>query len=122
VYRERRQNRAGSGRLDRRGRLHACVPRPPLCSSVTVPIDDGGTRSAVLEQARAKADSAGVALTHVREEAVRQIVLAENALRTSLSANDASTALASATDAYSTALSAAATLALAIGSLGSAPQ
>jgi len=89
---------------------------------VTVPIYDGGTRSAVLEQARAKADSASVALTHVREEAVRQIVLAENALRTSLSANDASTALASATDAYSTALSAAATLALAIGSLGSAPQ
>ena len=90
--------------------------------------------------------------------AVRQIVLAENALLTSLSANDASTALALAaqttfdaplaayrsgvgsiteatlaetqllqaknasTDAYSTSLSAAATLALAVGSLGSAPQ
>jgi outer membrane protein TolC len=124
---------------------------------ITVPIYDGGLRKAVLEQARAKEDNARVALTHTREEAVRQIVIAENGLRTSVSAYGASTSLNSAaettfeaaftayrngvgsitdvtvaesqllqaknatTDAYSAALSAAATLALSVGSLGSAP-
>jgi outer membrane protein len=125
---------------------------------ITVPLYDGGLRAAVLEQARAKADSASLALSHTREEAVRQIVVAENGLRTSLSAYRASTALRQAaettfeaalaayrhgvgsitdatvaesellqaknasTDTYSAALSAAATLALAVGALGSAPQ
>jgi len=127
-------------------------------AGITVPVYDGGLRAAVLEQARAKADSASIALTHTRDEAVRQIVVAQNALRTVLSAYSASTALTAAaettfeaafaayrngvgsitdatvaetqllqarngsTDAYSAALSAAATLALAVGSLGSAPQ
>ena len=129
-----------------------------IFAGVTMPIYDGGTRAAVLGRAQAKADSAALALTHTQEEAVRQIVAAENAVRTSLSAYDASTSLAAAaqttfdaalgayrsgvgsvtdvtlaetqlllarnaaTDAHSAALSAAATLALAAGALGSAPQ
>jgi outer membrane protein len=60
------------------------------------PIYDGGTRAAVLMQAQAKADNAGLALTKTRQDAVRQIVLAENALRTSISAYTAATDLASA--------------------------
>jgi outer membrane protein len=126
-------------------------------AGITVPVYDGGLRKAVLEQARAKADSARVEMTHTREEAVRQIVTAQNALRTSVSAYNASTSLNlasqttfdaafeayrngvgsitdvavaesqllqsqnAATDAYSGSLSAAATLALSVGALGSAP-
>lgn len=67
-----------------------------IFAGVTVPVYDGGTRAAVLGQARAKADSAHVALTHTREEAVRQVVAAENALRTGLSAYHAATSLAAA--------------------------
>ena len=63
---------------------------------VTIPLYDGGTRSAVLAQARAEADSAEARLTHVRDEAVREIVAADNTLRTSLSAFQASKSLASA--------------------------
>ena len=62
----------------------------------TVPIYDGGTRAAALEQVRNNADSAEALLTRRRNDAVRQIVLADNALRTSLSAYSASNALASA--------------------------
>ncbi len=129
-----------------------------IFAGVTVPLYDGGTRDAQLSRARAEADSAGSRLTQVREDAVRQIVLADNALRTSLATYAASQTLEAATqttfdsalaayrsgvgsitdltlaetqllqaknastDAYSTALSAAATLALATGALGAAPQ
>jgi len=125
-------------------------------AGITVPIYDGGLRAAVLEQARAKADKATTALTHTREDAIRQIVVTQNELRTSLSAYEASTALTdaaettfeatlaayrngvgsitdttlaenqllearnAATDAYSASLSVATSLALAVGSLGSA--
>jgi outer membrane protein len=65
-------------------------------AGVTVPVFDGGTRAAIMEQAQAKADNAGLALTRTRDETVRQIVLANNALRTSLSAYTAATAVASA--------------------------
>ncbi|HET7837028.1 MAG TPA: TolC family protein [Variovorax sp.] len=65
-------------------------------AGVTVPLYDGGTRDAMLAQARADADSAEARLTRIRQDAVRQIVLADNALRTSLSAHDASDALVSA--------------------------
>ena len=65
-------------------------------AGVTVPLYDGGTRDAILKQAEAKADSAGLALARTRNEAVRQIVLANNALRTSLSAYNAATSVASA--------------------------
>jgi outer membrane protein TolC len=63
---------------------------------VTIPLYDGGTRSAVLAQARAEADSADARLSHVRDEAVREIVAADSTLRTSLSAYEASKSLASA--------------------------
>ena len=62
----------------------------------TVPIYDGGTRAALLEQARNNVDSAGAQLTRRRNDAVRQLVVADNALRTSLSAYSASNALAAA--------------------------
>ncbi len=126
-------------------------------AGITIPVYDGGRRAAVLAQARAKADSASAELAHTQEEAVRQIVAAQNGLQTSLSAYSASAALRTAaevtfdaalaayrhdvgsitdataadsqllqatnasTDAFSAALSSAATLALAVGALGSAP-
>jgi outer membrane protein len=128
-----------------------------IFAGITMPVYDGGLRQALLEQARAKADNATVALIHTKEEAVRQIVVAENTVRTSLAAYSAATSLTAAadttfeaafaayrngvgsitdataaqtqllqaqdasTDAYSAARSAAATLALAVGELGSAP-
>ena len=67
-----------------------------IIAGVTLPLYDGGTRSATLAQARAEADSAEARLTRVRDDAVRQIVLADNALRTSLSAHSASEVLRSA--------------------------
>jgi outer membrane protein TolC len=67
-----------------------------VLAGVVLPLYDGGTRSAILAQKRAEADSAEARLTHVRDNAVRQIVLADNALRTSLSAHSASEALRSA--------------------------
>ena len=62
----------------------------------TVPIFDAGVRAANLAQAQADVDNADVMLTRRRNEAVRQIVLSDNALRTSISAYAASQALASA--------------------------
>ena len=67
-----------------------------ILAGVALPLYDGGTRSAALAQARAEADSAAARLTRVRDEAVRQIALADNALRTSLAAHSASEALQSA--------------------------
>ncbi|QIE25896.1 Outer membrane efflux protein (plasmid) [Caballeronia sp. SBC1] len=63
---------------------------------VTIPLYDGGLRSAVLMQARNDADSASAQFTRTREEAVRQIVVAQNALSTSLASNDAAKALVAA--------------------------
>jgi outer membrane protein len=60
---------------------------------VTIPIYDGGLRSAVLMQARNDADSAAAQLTHTKQEAVREVVAAQNALSTSLASNDAAKAL-----------------------------
>ena len=64
-----------------------------IFAGVTVPLYDGGTRAATLAQARAEADSADARMTQVRERAVQEIVLADNALRTSLSAYAASESL-----------------------------
>jgi outer membrane protein TolC len=61
-----------------------------IFAGVTIPLYDGGTREAQLARARAETDSADARLTQVQEEAVRQIVLADNALRTSLSTFSAS--------------------------------
>jgi outer membrane protein len=78
-----------------------------IFAGVTIPLYDGGTRDAQLARARAEADSAGARLTQVREDAVRQIALADNALRTSLSAYSASQTLeAAAQTTFSSALAA----------------
>jgi outer membrane protein TolC len=61
-----------------------------IFAGVTLPVYDGGTREAQLARARVEADTADARLTQVREDAVRQIVLADNALHTSLSAHSAS--------------------------------
>jgi outer membrane protein len=63
---------------------------------VTIPLYDGGLRQAVLTQARNDADSASTRLARSREEAVRQIVTAQNTLQTSLAANAAASELLSA--------------------------
>ena len=65
-------------------------------AGVTLPLYDGGTRAAVLAQARAEADSADARLARARQDAVVQIVHADNTLRTSLAAYSASQALATA--------------------------
>jgi outer membrane protein len=62
----------------------------------TMPLYDGGSRAALLEQARDRVDKAETTLTQIRNEAARQIVVARNTLKTSLSAYSASTALATA--------------------------
>ena len=61
-----------------------------------MPLYDGGSRAALLEQARDKVDKAETTLTQIRNEAVRQIIVARNTLKTSLSAYSAAIALASA--------------------------
>ena len=129
-----------------------------IIAGITVPIYDAGVRDAALAQAKSNADRAEAIFRRAREDAVREVVTAQNSLRTSLSAYDAARALEeaaqmtfdaatasyrhgvgsltdatsaesgllaarnAAADAYSTALSAAATLALATGSLGAAPE
>jgi outer membrane protein len=62
----------------------------------TMPLYDGGSRAALLEQARDRVDKAETSLTQIRNEAARQIVEARNTLKTSLSAYRAATALAAA--------------------------
>ncbi len=68
-----------------------------IFAGVTIPIFDGGVRAAALSQARAEADRASAQMMQVRNDAVRQIVFADNALRTSLAAYDASQSVATAT-------------------------
>jgi outer membrane protein len=62
----------------------------------TMPLYDGGSRAALLEQARDRLDKAETSLTQIKNEAARQIVEARNTLKTSLSAYRAATALAAA--------------------------
>lgn len=68
-----------------------------IFAGVTVPLYDGGTRDAQLLQAHTDADSADARLTQTQNDAVRQIVFADNALHTSLSAYAASQSLEAAT-------------------------
>ncbi|MEX3968328.1 TolC family protein [Paraburkholderia sp. EG286B] len=63
---------------------------------VTIPLYDGGLRSAVLMQARNDADSASAQLTRTRQEAVRQVVAAQSTLSTSLASNAAAKELVAA--------------------------
>ncbi len=67
-----------------------------LLAGITFPLYDGGTRSAALAQARIDVDSSKARLTQVRDEAIRQIVLADNALHTSLAGYEAARTLAAA--------------------------
>jgi outer membrane protein len=62
----------------------------------TVPLYDAGVRAAKVTQAQADVDNANVMLVRRQNEAVRQIALADNALRTSLSAVSASGSLSKA--------------------------
>jgi outer membrane protein len=64
-----------------------------ILAGVVIPVYDGGTRSATLAQAQAQADSAGARLTQARDDAVRQIAMADNALRTSLASHSSSQSL-----------------------------
>ncbi|RQR44337.1 TolC family protein [Burkholderia sp. Bp9140] len=74
---------------------------------VTIPLYDGGLRSAVLMQARNDAQSASARLTRTKEEAVRQVVAAQNAVQTSLASHDAARALVDAAQtSYDAALTA----------------
>ncbi|KAB0638605.1 TolC family protein, partial [Burkholderia territorii] len=74
---------------------------------VTIPLYDGGLRSAVLMQARNDAQSASERLTRTKEEAVRQVVAAQNAVQTSLASHDAAKALVDAAQtSYDAALTA----------------
>ena len=67
-----------------------------ILAGVTMPLYDGGTRSARLSQARIDVESAENRLNLIRQNAIRQIVLATNALQTSLAAHTASRSLAAA--------------------------
>jgi outer membrane protein TolC len=69
-----------------------------LLAGISIPVYDGGSRAALLAQAQAESDSADQRMARVRDEAVRTIVLADNALRTSLVAVSASQALVSAAE------------------------
>lgn len=60
---------------------------------VTIPLFDGGQRKAALDRARIDADTARLTSGRVKEEAVRQIVQAQNGLRTSLEAYAAAQSL-----------------------------
>ncbi len=63
---------------------------------MSMPLYDGGARAAVLMQAQAKAENAGLALSRTRNEAIRQIILSNNTLRTSLATYDAASAVVTA--------------------------
>lgn len=78
-----------------------------LLVGATVPLYAGGSRAAMLEQARDNVDKAETTLLQVMNEAARQIVVARNTLKTSLSAYSASTSLvAAAQTTFSAALTA----------------
>jgi outer membrane protein TolC len=63
---------------------------------MTVPLYAGGSRVALMEQARDNVDKAETTLLQIRNEGARQIVVARNTLKTSLSAYSAATTLAAA--------------------------
>ncbi|AQS84631.1 MAG: TolC family protein [Acetobacter aceti] len=64
-----------------------------ILGGISVPVFDGGMRAAFLKQAENQSDSANATLQQTVNEAVRQVVVAENAVHTSLSAYTASTRL-----------------------------
>ena len=60
---------------------------------LNIPIYDGHTRESLLLQARADAAKADATFEQVRDEAIRQIVVAQNTLETSLAAYEAAAVL-----------------------------
>ncbi|WP_041777858.1 TolC family protein [Beijerinckia indica] len=64
-----------------------------VLGGVTLPLYDGGTRAALLLQAREREAAAGSILSRTKQEAAREIVAAENGLKTSLAAYTAANAL-----------------------------
>ncbi|MEN3167913.1 TolC family protein [Gluconobacter sp. OJB] len=64
-----------------------------ILGGISVPIFDGGLRSAIVKRAQDQEDSAEATLRQTVNGAVQQIVLAENALHTSLQAYDAASKL-----------------------------
>ena len=74
-------------------------------AGVAAPVYDAGARAALLAQARSEADAAAERLERIRQDAVRQIVLADNALHTALQSYTAAQALvAAAQEAFDSAL------------------
>lgn len=79
-----------------------------LYLGISVPLFDGGVRSALVAQAQAEVERSGAAFEQVRDTAARQVVAADNALRTALAAHAAAlvlqqaaqTRFAAALDAY----------------------
>ncbi|QDH17179.1 TolC family protein [Swingsia samuiensis] len=61
-----------------------------ILGGVTVPIFDGGLRSATLKQAKNMSDSSEASLQQTVDNSVKQIIVSENSLSTSLSAYSAS--------------------------------
>ena len=64
-----------------------------ILGGISVPIFDGGLRSAIVKRAQDQEDSAEATLRQTVNGAVQQIVLAENALHTSLQAYEAASKL-----------------------------
>jgi len=60
---------------------------------LVVPLYDAGLRDSRLQQARAEADKATATSERIRDEAVRQIVAAQNAVETAVTAHEASKAV-----------------------------
>lgn len=64
-----------------------------ILGGVSIPVFDGGLRAAVLKQTQNQADSAQALLRRTLDDAVKQIVIAENGVHASLSAYSAATKL-----------------------------
>jgi outer membrane protein len=69
-----------------------------VIGGLVIPIYDGGVRSALHKQSHDRLDSANAVLRQTCEQSVREIVVADNALRTSLSALEADHAWAHAAE------------------------
>lgn len=88
-----------------------------VLGGVTVPLYDGGLRRNAMAQAKIRTDTARLTLDQVRNQAIQQIVTADNTLRTSLAAHDAAkTLLEAAQTTFDAALTAYR------NGLGSAPE
>jgi outer membrane protein len=61
-----------------------------IIAGLVIPIYDGGVRAALHKQSQNRLDSANAALRQTCQQSVREIVVADNALRTSLSVLEAS--------------------------------